>query len=136
MENTFENEYVIFTKKNDFLYVVYKPATEISLEAAIKVAEDRIAFSENIPQYIIADVSNIKSSSKEAREYLSQKDGGMKDIIAGAFVSNKVYSYFILNLFLKIVNPDVPAKFFSNFEDAEIWISNLRSSDLSKLQQT
>ena len=130
MENTFENEFVTFVMKNGLLYVVYKPVAEMTLEAAILVAENRLELTNNVPQYIIADVSNIKTSSKEAREYLSKQDGGLKGIRAGAFVSNKVYSYFILNLFLKIANPSIPAKFFSNIEDAEIWICNIRLEDL------
>lgn len=127
MEKTFENEYIVFQKKNDILYVEYKPASEITLEAAQLVVTDRLKFTNFIPQYVLANISNIKSSSKEAREYLSQSDGGLKGIIAGAFVSNKVYSYFILNLFLKITNPNVPAKFFSNTEEAEKWLLKLKS---------
>lgn len=128
MENSFENEYVYLELIDDILYVTYKPDSIITLEAAQKVVKDRLEFVKDESKYVLAEVTNIKTSSKEAREYLNQDDGGLQGIIAGAFVSKQVYSYFILNLFLKIVKPSVPAKFFPNKKAALEWIISIRDS--------
>lgn len=128
MSNTFENEYVTLRLEKDILFVYYKPNSIITLDAAKKVVEDRLDFANNTPKYVIAEVSNIKNSSKEAREFLSKKDGGLKGILAGAFVSDKVYSYFILNLFLKLISPSIPAKYFMDEQSALRWVSELKNS--------
>lgn len=128
MSNTFENDYVTLRLEEDILFVNYKPNSIITIDAAKRVVADRLNLANNTPKYVIAEVSNIKNSTKEAREYLSQKDGGLKGILAGAFVSNKVYSYFILNLFLKIISPNIPAKYFMDEQSAIKWVSELKNS--------
>ncbi|MDD4148544.1 MAG: hypothetical protein PHE33_00795 [Bacteroidales bacterium] len=126
MGNGFENDYVCLNLIDDILHVTYKSDAIITLEAAKQVVKDRLEFVNFVPKCILAEVSNIKNSSKEAREFLSKSDGGLKGIIAGAFVSKQVYSYFILNLFLKIVAPSVPAKFFMEKEKALEWLTEIQ----------
>ncbi|MDD4218148.1 MAG: hypothetical protein PHZ24_12545 [Bacteroidales bacterium] len=126
MENGFENEYVYLNMIDDILHVTYKPNALITLEAAKQVVKDRLEYVNFVPKCILAEVSNIKNSSKEAREYLSKSDGGLKGIIAGAFVSKQVFSYFILNLFFKIVMPSVPTKYFMEKEQALEWLHEIQ----------
>ncbi len=127
MNDTFENDYVLLEKRDNIMQVKYKPESFISIDAAKKVVEDRLGFANGQPMYVVAEVSNIKNSTKDAREYLSDKDGGLQGIIAGAFISNKVYTYFILNLFFKIVKPTVPTKFFTDRDKAMEWIEEMKS---------
>lgn len=126
MTTTFENQYVNLELKGDVLFVYYKANTVITVEAAKQVVEDRLKLTNNEATFVVAEVSNIKTSTREAREYLSKKDGGLKGIKAGAFISKQVYSYFILNLFLKIIAPSVPAKYFMDKESALNWIEEIR----------
>jgi hypothetical protein len=72
----------------------------------------------------------IKTSLKRiAREFLSDPEGGLKGIKAGAFISGSVFSYAIFSLFLKINKPLVPARFFNNKQQALNWIHELRSKE-------
>ncbi len=122
----FESETVSLTIDDDILFVVYTKPYTIDLESAKRDVNYRIAFQEGKSYYVITDIANLKTASKKAREFLSNPEGGLKGIIAGAFVSNSIFSYTILNLFLKINKPVIPSRFFLNQEDAIKWISKLK----------
>jgi hypothetical protein len=57
---------------------------------------------------------------------MSNPSGGLKGILAGAFVSTKTVTIVLINLFLKINRPSVPARFFNNKEDAIQWIKRIK----------
>jgi hypothetical protein len=121
----FENEYVSFTINNDILYAYYKKQTTLSIEAVKKIAEDRLFFTKGKSYLSLVDVTNIKSGSKSAREFLANPNKGLKGILAGAFLSDRVVSVVLINLFLKINKPSIPSKFFTNKDDAINWLKSL-----------
>jgi hypothetical protein len=111
---------------NDILFWDYSPQTVIDIEIAKELVEDRLKHTEGKALYSIADVTNLKSVTKEAREYMSSPNGGLRGILGGAFLSNTIVTNVVVNLYLKINKPAVPAKFFAKKEDAIIWIRNLK----------
>jgi hypothetical protein len=58
---------------------------------------------------------------------MNSPEGGLKGILGGAFLSNSVVSNVVINLFLKISKPSVPAKFFTKKEDALNWLKELKA---------
>lgn len=124
----FESDRIKLEMDEDILYVFYKKPSLIDLETAKLDVEDRLRLQNGRSHYVITDIANLKSATKEAREFLSNPDGGLKGIIAGAFISGSVFSYAILNLFLKINKPLIPSRFFSSKSDALIWINQLKKN--------
>lgn len=124
--NTAETKNLSIKKEGDIVSISYKKDCIIDLESAIEDVETRLKVQNGQDCYILTNVVNLKNSTKEAREYLSKPEGGLRGIKAGAFVSGSVFSYTILNLFFKINKPLVPGKFFSNNDDALKWFEGLR----------
>ncbi len=128
---TVESINMIMSKEpgSDVLFVKYKENCFIDLESAKIDLETRLKFQDGKPYYVLAEIVHLRNASKEAREFLSKVDGGLQGIKAGAFVSGSVFSYSILNLFLRINRPLVPSRFFSNTKAALEWFDELRNNE-------
>lgn len=118
----------------DMLAATYVPNLEIDIVVARELVRNRMAFSEGQPHYILIDFTNVKSATKEARDYMNSVDGGLKNILGGAFLSNNVVATLLINLYLKINRPVVPARFFTNKEEAVRWLTKVKS-DTTPLPQ-
>ncbi len=116
-----ENKFAKFDlDENGILYVEYKEASILNVEAVKAVISDRLAFQNGISCVAIADVSKMKYATAEAREYMSKN--GEEGINAYAVVkSDSRVQNVILNLFLMLSRPKVPVKVFLRTEDAERW---------------
>jgi hypothetical protein len=110
----------------DIIIGVYSPKLEIDLPIAHELIANRLAFSEGKPVYTLIDFTNVKSVTKDARDYMNSPEGGLKGILAGAFLSNNVVATLFINLYLKISKPPVPAKFFTNREEAIKWLRRIK----------
>lgn len=122
---TFENEFINFYIEEGILHCYYKQHTVLELAAVKKIAEDRLKFTKGQSFPVLVDVTNIKTGSKSAREFLANPDGGLKGILAGAFLSERAVSVVLINLFLKINKPKIPAKYFTKKENALEWLKSL-----------
>ena len=107
---------------DEIIYATYIPKLEINLEIAQELVENRMSFSENRPHYILIDFTNVKSVTKSARDYMNDPEAGLKGILGGAFLSNSVVATLFVNLYLKVNNPTIPAKFFTTKAEAIHWL--------------
>lgn len=127
MKDYKEYKFVSFWKEeDDIIAFKYSPDLYMDIEVAKDIVASRLEYSNDKPMYSVIDLSNLKSVTKEAREYMSQPENGLKGILAGAFISNKPLTTVVINFFLVINKPAVPAKFFTNKEDALNWILKIR----------
>ncbi len=81
----------------------------------------RIEITGDKPIVMISDISSIKSSTREARQRMAQKDGA-KDVIAVGIVIKSKVQAVIYKFFNAIYKQPAPAKIFTNKEDAIKWI--------------
>ena len=122
-----ENDYVTIWIENGILYSSSKKDILIDLDVAKTMVRDRVEFTEGKSYPMFIYFSNLQSATKEAREYMSSPDGGLKGILSGAFLSDSVVTTVVVNLYLKINKPSVPAKFFTKKEDALIWLESFKN---------
>jgi hypothetical protein len=122
------------SEDEEIVFAIYAQKLEITLNIAQEMVQDRIEFSSHKPHYILIDFSNVKSVTKEARDFMNSKEGGLKGILGGAFLSSNVVATLFINLFLKVSPPAVPARFFTNKAEALSWINKTRSEKLSYKQ--
>ena len=115
----------------DVIFGTYAPRLEIDLAIAKELIENRLSFSKGQPVYAVMDFTNVKSVTKEARDFMNSPEGGLKGILGGAFVSNNVVTTMFVNLFLKVSKPPVPARFFNNPKDAMNWLDKIKSEKLT-----
>ena len=114
----------------DILFSSYVAGLEINLEIAKELIDNRLDFTNNEPVYVVIDFTHVKSVTKEARDYMNSADGGLKGILGGAFLSNSVVSTLFINLHLRMSNPSIPAKFFTNREEAVKWLKKIKSKNI------
>lgn len=123
-----ETDDVFFTIDDDILFCSYKKQIEIDLNIAKRIIKDRVAFTEGKSYPILIDFTNMHSVTKEAREYMNAPEGGLKGLLGGAFLSNSLVTTLFVNLYLKINQPTIPAKFFTKKEEAITWLKSLKLS--------
>jgi hypothetical protein len=111
----------------DVIFGKYAPRLEINLDIAKELIENRLSFSEGKPMYAVMDFSNVKSVTKEARDFMNCQEGGLKGLLGGAFLSNNVVATLFINLFLKVSPPVIPARFFTDQKEALNWLIKIRS---------
>lgn len=80
----------------------------------------RLEITGNKPCVMITDISSLKSSTREARQRMAEKDGAIGMIAVGVVLRSKVQTV-IYKFFNAIYKQPAPAKIFSNKEDAIKW---------------
>jgi hypothetical protein len=118
---------------DDIIFFKYSPKLEMDIHVAKEIVTSRLDYTGDRMVYTLIDFTNVKSVTKEARDYMNSPDGGLKGIQGGAFLSNNVVSTLFVNLYLKVSNPIIPARFFTNREEAISWLQKIKSK---KLQHT
>src|SRR6188768_1544121 len=99
-----ETQDVVFVIEDDILYCSYKQQLEIDIDTARRIIKDRVDFTEGKMYPILIDFSNMKSATKEARDYMNSPEGGLKGLIGGAFLSKSVMATLFINLYIKVSN--------------------------------
>lgn len=115
---------VIFKIDDNILFCSYKQNTAMDLKMAKGIVKDRMEFTKGKSYPILIDFTNLKSATKEARDYMNDPKGGLSGLLRGAFLSNSVVTNVFVNLYLKINRPSIPARFFTNKEEAINWLKN------------
>lgn len=127
-----ECENITFGKiENGIIFFKYKPSIEIDINIAKDLVSKRMAYTHGDAVYTLIDFTNVKSVTKEARDYMNSPDGGLKGILGGAFLSNSIVATLFVNLYLKVSSPPVPAKLFTNTEDALVWLKKIKTESVN-----
>jgi hypothetical protein len=113
----------------DLIFGIYSPKLEIDLKIAQELIENRLEFCHGEEKYMLIDFTNVKSVTKEARDFMNSPDGGLRGVLGGAFVSNNVVATLFINLYLKVSHPVIPAKFFTNRNEALKWLIGIRNEN-------
>jgi hypothetical protein len=116
--------------EDDVISFTYTPKLEIDIAMARELVSNRLEYCKGRPYFALIDFSNVKSVTKEARDYMNDPDGGLKGILGGAFLSDNAVSTLFINLYLRINKPVVPAKFFTKREDALAWLRVIKSKEV------
>ena len=108
---------------DDIIFVECKASAEIELEDAkedMRLSEEMIG---DVYRFgTIIDTANIKSISKEARDWYSQVQNDNPHNICVALVVNSFYTRIIANFFLGFTNSRTEMKIFNIKDDAIEWL--------------
>jgi hypothetical protein len=111
----------------DTIFGIYSPKLEIDINIAKELIDNRLDFTQGKPVFALIDFTNVKSVTKEARDYMNDPVAGLKGLLGGAFLSNNVVATLFVNLYLKVSHPTIPAKFFTSKTDAINWLMKIKS---------
>ena len=103
------------------VFIEFPPNLKVDLAMAQEIVSNRLQFTDNKPHYLISDTTNVRQITAEAKEFLQQPDGGLKNILGAAFIGSNPVAELIANIFIKTPK-DFHARFFSSRKAALAWI--------------
>ena len=109
--------------KDGIAHTKVKPLAEVTIKEAEENSDVVNSFIDQTKKRypLLIDSRNIKSMSKEARDYFSVQNR-VTSINSFAVVIDSPLSRIIGNFFMGLNKPSVPAKLFTNEEEAIRWL--------------
>lgn len=115
----------------DIIYAEFIPNLKVDLAIAKEIVRERILFTKDERHYLVLDMSNVKVVSQEAKTFMQQPDGGLKNILGAALIASNPVSFFISQVFVK-TTANFNTKLFDNKSDAIQWITQYKNSKLDQ----
>lgn len=121
-----ENDFVRFWKEGEILFSDLKKPLNLEVDNCKEIIDLRHQISDNQCQYWCMDYSNLKTANKGSYEYVEKY--GQEYVHALAVVVDTFLTKFNVELFMRVKQPRVPMKIFSNRESAVKWLLDLKSN--------
>jgi hypothetical protein len=106
--------------EDGILYGEYAKDAEIDLPIAEQIVAARLKLSGDKSYPCLADISGIKSVSKEARVYMAKE--GTLQMIALALITGNIFTRTLAHIFTIINKPPVATHYFGSKEAARDWL--------------
>lgn len=126
-ENSVKNEYIKFWFENGILISRFQEGIELDLVKIKELIRIREEISGGEMQYWLYDITNLKSVSKEVRDYADRYG---QDYLNGvAVLVNSHITKFMFNTYLKLNKPKVLFQVFANKEKAVEWLLEIKTEN-------
>ncbi|MEX0968034.1 MAG: STAS/SEC14 domain-containing protein [Bacteroidia bacterium] len=116
-----ETDKLKFYRKGNVIYGEFKSRVDYDIELAKQAVELRSCISAGERYFLLFDARNLKSITKEARDYLNS-DYVTKDMMAAATLVDSAIVKIIVQLFMVLNKPSCPVRYFNQLADAEKWL--------------
>jgi len=126
----FENKDWKMWIEDDIVYVKFLTGhyTDKMVDEGIK---GRLSITKGKEYLMFSDISKLKSSTREARQRMSGRDGG-KGIIAVAILSKSKIQEVMYNFFNVIYKAPAQARMFTDEKKALEWLNMIKKTIKSK----
>lgn len=116
------NGHMEFTIEDGILYgkLIGPDKLVMDLEMAKAIVKERLELSNGKDYPVVLDLDKLSMTDKSVRDFMNKE--GTEGIKAGAIVTKKIFVKHIMNFFLKVSKPEVPAKLFSDEKEAVKWL--------------
>ena len=122
-----DNEYTKMWMADGIIYNVSKPNFVMNLTIAKLLVQDRLKVANGKAYPLFIDMSNLVAADMEARKYLSGEEA-IYLVTAGALLMTSPIGKFAGNLFLRINQPRIPTRIFTNKKAAIEWLQKYKLS--------
>ncbi|MEO9869572.1 DUF7793 family protein [Ekhidna sp.] len=120
MERELSTNYADMFIKDGIAHLIYKPLDLLDLDVAKLMVKDRIEFKEGISYPTLFDIRNVKSTSKDARDYLANEGNDL--VISSALIVSSSVTKMIGNFFITVSKPKKPTHLFTDNEKGLEWL--------------
>lgn len=96
-----------------------------TLDLAEECVRERMRITQGKSYPMLSDSRNVVNFEKEARKYLALNDN-VANLNAGAILIKNQLQKILGNFFLLINKPDVPARLFTDKEEALAWLGHFK----------
>lgn len=122
-----DTEYITFQLEEGVLHATYK-SVEVTEDIAKEVVKTRKAYCDYKTYPHLLMETSVAKITKEARDYFAT-DESTEGVAAGAIIVKSAFKMTLLNFFLKVSKPEVPARLFTNKEDAIQWLQDFKTTN-------
>ena len=119
-----ENGFIRYWTKEGILHSQFKSPTIVTLDKAREMITLRHEISIKEKQYWCCDITNVKSFTKEGRDYADIH--GQDYLHATAAIVDSHLTMFIFNVFLKIKKVNMPFQAFKKLDKAVEWLKEVK----------
>lgn len=127
-EQYYQDEYGEMWIEDGIVWCIYSPGLILTEDVARSIVRERIRISKGCTYPLFVDGSQIQYITKTAREYFAKGDG-IRYLNSGAFLIKNQVQYIFGNFFLKINKPALPAKLFTDKQEAINWLQKFKGQN-------
>lgn len=120
-----ENDFAEIWFESGIVHIVYKAGCVLNITNIKPIVQDRIKVSNGKVSPILIDLRNLVTSDNATRAYLATPEAE-KYLNSGAMLITNEIQKLLMNLYLKIDVPKLPAKVFTNKEKALEWLERFK----------
>jgi hypothetical protein len=124
-----DNEYFTFWEEDGIICFSYKQNI-VTLDIAKLGVEIRLNSSGFKPKAMFVDLRNIKTVTKEARDYYTSTEA-IQLLTATAVLTESVLTKTIVTFFLNFNKPKLPFRMFTNKGKAFAWLKEFEEQEFS-----
>ena len=117
-----DTKYFTAEYAESIIRVQYKPRVHLSLADAEAIVAERLNFYVGVEAPVLIRNAHVKSIEKAARDYLFDKDKGLRNIKAVAVVHDNIMNRLLATMIFHRHTPSVPHKMFTDEEKAVNWL--------------
>lgn len=117
-----ESKYLTAELKEGIILVQFKPNLHLTIEDAEHIVSDRLTFYQNLQAPVLIKQAKIKGINKAAREYLFNKEKGLKNIKAIAVIYSGIIDKMMTTFIFHRHTPGVPHNMFNDEYKALLWL--------------
>jgi hypothetical protein len=121
-----ETQYLKMFIEEGVLHCVLKETENLDLDITRTCVEQRLKYIQGKPYPTIFDITLVKQSTKEGRDYLANE--GSELVSASAVVGASPMLRMMANFFIMVNRPKIPTRMFADRKSAVEWLSQYRTS--------
>lgn len=123
--NIRSTEYLYLFIEDGILHCVYKDIALVDLNIAATCVKDRLDFIGNKVYPSLFDITRIKQSTKEARDYMANE--GNEQVSASAILISSPMLRMTANFYIMVNKPKNPTRMFTDQKSAVDWLAQFKN---------
>lgn len=122
LEMILETRYYVAELKDNIIWVQYKPNLHLTLKDAEQIVDERLLYYQDLQAPVLIKSAKIKVIDKEARDYLFDKEKGLKNLKAIAIVYSNILNKLMATILFYRHTPGIPHRMFKDEQEALGWL--------------
>lgn len=119
-----KTQYIELSLKDGILYCVYNELEVLDIDIARTCVQDRLEYIGNQSFPSLFDITKVKHSTKEARDYMAN-EGNVGVDASGMLISSPMLK-MAANFYISVNKPKNPTRLFTDRQEAVAWLSQYK----------
>jgi len=114
-------EYVNMRIVDGVFVMKYQPLDLLTYEIASEIVKERTEFKSGVSYPSLFDIRNVKSTTKDARDYMANEGNDL--VLSSALLVNSSVTRMIGNFFITVSRPKNPTMLFTDEQKSMEWLN-------------